>query len=242
MQGTYDIEGMHCESCTQKIAAALERLPGVTRASVSLSPPRAVLEAERHPPVGSVQAAVASAGPYRVRTRGDSTEAPGSGEGAETGGRVRLFPLILIVGYLTGTVLLTEWASGEFSTHEFMRNFMAGFFLVFSFFKFLDLKGFVDAYRTYDLAAQRLPAWGWMYPFVELGLGVAYLLEWHPTATNVVTLLLMLVGAAGVFRSLRQRRSIRCACLGTVLNLPMTTVTLVEDIGMAGMAAVMLLS
>jgi LSD1 subclass zinc finger protein len=45
----------------------------------------------------------------------------------------------------------------------------------------------------------------------------------------------------GVLLALRGRKSIRCACLGAVLNLPMTTVTLIEDVSMAVMAGAMLL-
>jgi hypothetical protein len=51
----------------------------------------------------------------------------------------------------------------------------------------------------------------------------------------------MLLGAAGVLNALRQKKQLRCACLGTALNLPMTTVTLVEDLAMAAMAGAMLL-
>ncbi len=121
-----------------------------------------------------------------------------------------------------------------------MRHFMGGFFLVFSFFKLLDLRGFSDAYRSYDILARAWPVWGFIYPFAELALGAAYLLNLNPIATNLVTLVLMLVGAAGVLKALLDKRAIRCACLGTAINLPMTTITVVEDLGMAAMAAVML--
>ncbi len=50
----------------------------------------------------------------------------------------------------------------------------------------------------------------------------------------------MSIGSVGVLRSLMQKRKIQCACLGTVFELPMTTVTLVENVGMAVMAAMML--
>jgi hypothetical protein len=99
----------------------------------------------------------------------------------------------------------------------------------------------VDAYRSYDLVARAVPAWGWIYPFVELALSVAYLVNFGPRLTNWATLVVMLVGAVGVLRALLDKRAIRCACLGTALNLPMTKVTLVEDLGMAAMAAGMLL-
>ena len=121
-----------------------------------------------------------------------------------------------------------------------MRHFMAGFFLVFSFFKFLDAPGFASAFKMYDPLAKAIPGWSWVYPYVELLLGVAYMMSWHPLATNVTTLVLMSVGGVGVLQSLLQKRTIRCACLGTALNLPMTKVTLVENGTMSAMAAFML--
>jgi hypothetical protein len=121
-----------------------------------------------------------------------------------------------------------------------MRWFMAGFFLAFSFFKLLDVQGFVTAYRGYDLLAKRSRTWAYAYPFVELALGALYLVNVYPIWVNVFTLVIMLVGAAGVLRALLDKRQIRCACLGTALNLPMTKVTLIEDLTMAAMAGAML--
>lgn len=123
-----------------------------------------------------------------------------------------------------------------------MRHFMAGFFLTFSFFKLLDPPGFVSAYRGYDLLAHRSKVWAWSYPYIELALGVLYLINLFPLGVNVVTLGLMLIGAAGVLKALLDKQAIRCACLGTALNLPMTKVTLVEYLTMAVMAAAMLIA
>ena len=50
----------------------------------------------------------------------------------------------------------------------------------------------------------------------------------------------MSVGAIGVARTLLRKDRIQCACLGTVFNLPMSRITLVEDLLMAGMSAVMI--
>ena len=86
-----------------------------------------------------------------------------------------------------------------------MRHFMAGFFLVFSFFKFLDAPGFASAFKMYDPLAKAIPGWSWIYPYVELLLGVAYVMSWQPLATNVTTLVLMSVGGVGVLQSLLQK-------------------------------------
>lgn len=122
-----------------------------------------------------------------------------------------------------------------------MGGFMGGFFLVFSFFKLLDVRGFAMSYRTYDLVAAAWPTWGVIYPFAELALGIAYVTNVLPWLTSAVTVALMMVGAAGVLKALLNKRRIRCACLGTVLKLPLTQVTLAEDVVMAVMAALMLI-
>ncbi len=246
MRHRYDLEGMHCNACVQKVGAALRAVDGVTGATVTLDPPRAEVVMDRHVPTPRLAGAVAESGGYTLHEAAaaatdaraeaqTATPADGADAPAES-----LYPLILIVGYLLGTVLLIRWAAADATWTDTMRHFMAGFFLVFSFFKLLDPAGFVSAYRGYDLLARRSAAWAWAYPYVELALGIAYLLNLAPIAVNFTTLVIMLIGAAGVLKALLDRRAIRCACLGTALNLPMTTVTLVEDLTMAVMAAAML--
>lgn len=241
MEHIYSVEGMHCASCVAKIGQALRSIAGITSAQVSLYPPTATVSMDRHVPVAELQNAVRRAGEYTIRPDGVGTPVEaGDEQTASDASKESLYPLLLILGYLLGTVLLIAWVQRDFSVHLLMSRFMGGFFLVFSFFKLLNLRGFADAYRTYDVLARSIPAWGFMYPFIELALGAAFLTGWNPLFTNVATLVLMLLGAIGVFQALRNKSAIRCACLGTVLNLPMTKVTLVEDLTMAAMAGVML--
>lgn len=151
------------------------------------------------------------------------------------------YPLALIVAFLVGVVGLVEVRLGSFDPMRAMGSFMAAFFLTFSFFKLLNLPAFAMAYSTYDVVARRWTGYGYVYPFIELGLGVAYLIGFNPTLTNLVTVAVMGVSTVGVVRSLMERKKIRCACLGTVFNLPMTYVTVAEDVLMVGMAIAMLL-
>ncbi len=244
MKHTYTIEGMHCASCTAKVREALRGVDGVTAAEVDLDPPQAKVTMEHHVATGRMNDALSEKGDYRLAEAATPTASPSaSSSGSASGGGEppeNLCPLFLIVGYLLGVVLLIAATTGRWEVMPMMRHFMAGFFLVFSFFKLLDLRGFVDTYRGYDLFARRSKGYAWAYPFIELGLGIAYLVDAWPVVVNAVTLVVMAVGAVGVLRVLLDKRSIRCACLGTALNLPMTKVTLVEDLTMATMAAVML--
>lgn len=240
METSVQLSGMHCQSCVGKITAALKRLAGVESVEVSLHPPLARLRSSGPLPPMEIESAVRSAGDYHV-SGAPNAQPAAAAPPVEYAERGSFYPLLLIVGYIAGTVALAAWSSGSFTPAALMNGFMGGFFLVFSFFKLLDVRGFAMSYRTYDLVAAAWPTWGYVYPFVELALGVAYVTGALPWLTNSVTLVLMLVGAAGVLKALLNKRRIRCACLGAVLKLPLTQVTLAEDIVMAVMAAAMLM-
>jgi hypothetical protein len=145
-------------------------------------------------------------------------------------------PLLILMGLILLASVLVQVPHGHIHGAETMRYFMAGFFLSFAFFKLLDIPAFADAYAGYDLLAARWRGWGYVYPFVELGLGAAYLANWQPVLTNGVTLVVMGFSAIGVIQAVMNKRKIRCACLGAVFQLPMSTVTIVEDVGMVLMA------
>lgn len=238
MHTTVQIKGMHCDACADRVTEALKRVPGVTGAHATLNPPEAHVESDGSLSIDALDRALRSAGAYSVASAApaDASQAPAPPETPSS-----LYPLILIVLFLAGVASLTAFARGRGTWNDWMLDFMAGFFVVFSFFKLLDLRGFADAYRSYDILARRWRPYGFVYPFLELALGVGYLVRWQLTITNAATLILMLVSSIGVLRAVLRKRRIRCACLGTVLNLPMTTVTLAEDLGMAAMAGAALL-
>ncbi len=151
-------------------------------------------------------------------------------------------PLFIIIGL----ILLTTMALGlrsllteQFSWSVVMINFMAGFFLVFSGFKLINITGFAEGYSTYDLLAKRVFAYGYIYPFLELMLGLLYAMHITPPLVNLFTFILMAFSGIGVAIKVAKHEKFQCACLGTFLKVPLTKVTLIEDFGMAAMALVM---
>ncbi len=152
-------------------------------------------------------------------------------------------PLIIITGLilLVTIILAVHSASiGAFSWEQVMANFMAGFFLVFAGFKLLDLEGFAHGYSTYDLLAKQFFGYGYVYPFIELGLGLLYLIGYQTVPVLAFTVIIMGFSGLGVLRSVMKKEEVHCACLGTLIKVPLTTVALVEDFSMALMALVML--
>ena len=239
MQLNYTIDGMHCAACVKRVTAALQPLAADVR--VTLNPPMAQLTAERAPSADALSAAIAAAGKYTIAAaaRAPTTVEPVLAEPKNW--LATYYPLVLIAAYIAVTALAgTSRGHGSIDWSGWMANAMAGFFLVFSAFKLLDLKGFATAYASYDLGARHWPLWGYIYPFLELALGLAYLFRFAPVATDVATIALMGFSSLGVIKALANKQQIRCACLGTVLNVPMSTITLVEDLAMVAMAGMRL--
>ena len=238
MTHTYNISGMTCGNCVARVKSELLKLGNVLSADVQLTTPQATITMERHIPDTTLQAAIKHAGSFSI------TEADGGMMHATEEMDVEknsYFPIFLIFGYILGVTALFQVVNG-FDWMQWMSQFMAGFFLVFSFFKLMNLRGFADGYRSYDIIAKHLPVWGYIYPFLELGLAIAFLTGFAPVGTNVATLLLMGVSSIGVIQSLVNKTVFQCACLGTVIKLPLSKVTLFEDFLMVAMSTIMIVT
>lgn len=148
-------------------------------------------------------------------------------------------PLISILIIVLGLTLMLQLVFG-LDFWLAMRHFMGFFFLIFGLMKAVNITGFVHAYREYDLLAQRSYLYAYTYPFIEIALGCAYLFNLFPIIANIFTVCLMAVSSVGVFKKLLEQKQIPCACMGIVFKIPMTWVTLAEDILMAIMALFML--
>jgi hypothetical protein len=148
----------------------------------------------------------------------------------------RYWPLILVILFSIagGSALL-----GITYTHSLMNlmiNFSAFFFLFLSFFKLLDLKGFSEGFKKYDLLAEKSEFYSYFYPFLELLIALGFFARVFIVGVAIFTAILMLFGVLGVINAVFQKKELRCACMGTKLNLPLTTVSIVENIGMSIMS------
>lgn len=234
---TYSIAGMTCDSCEAKVKGSLLKLPDVTSVEVSKENKTVVIAMDKHISIGSFQDALGGKeSRYQISAKEHNELSEQAKNWVET-----YKPVLLIFGYITLTTLLVQLVAHHFDYMHWMRHFMAGFFLVFSFFKLLNLKGFTESYSMYDVVAKRFKAWGYIYALVELSLGLAFLLDIEPFIVNWVTLVVMTVSLIGVLQSVLNKRKIQCACLGAVFNLPMSTITIIEDALMIAMSAITLI-
>ena len=235
MTHTYKLTGMTCSSCEAKVKSSLLMLPNVTEVEVSKEKQSATITMEKHIALSTFQNAL------------DKKYSITAAEHNETAQQAKSWfatykPILIIFAYITTISIIAGIQHSTFHWMQAMNIFMAGFFLTFSFFKMLDLKGFAESYSMYDIVAKKIKAWGFIYAFVELALGIAYTTNFQPLATNIVTLVVMTISIIGVLQSVLNKRKIQCACLGAVFNLPMSTVTIIEDALMIAMSGIMLIT
>ncbi len=226
---------MTCNGCVSSVKRALLEIDGVEDVKISLEKSEAEISFSSHTPLTNIKSVLKPK--YTIsekpRTSVEITTIPTEKSKIE-----QLKPLFLIFLYLFGAVFLLN--AKDRIVSEAMLDFMGLFYVVFSFFKFLDLKGFPDSFRMYDPLAKIFPIYGWLYPFIELILGILFLMRFQITTALVVTIVILGLTTIGVSKALFAKKSIRCACLGTALKLPMTEATFIENAIMLVMAVILL--
>ena len=233
MKHTYKIEGMTCNNCKASVEKYLNDLPHISHVSIDLEKGEAEVTMDRHLASDVLQNALPEKYTVSAPTSLTSSTIP-----SEKTKLQQLKPLLLILFYITSAGALLHYK--DWSWSEFMLDFMGLFYIVFGFFKMLDLKGFPESFKMYDPLAKRLPIYGWIYPFIETALGIMFLIRYEVNIALIMTLLVLGITTLGVTKTLLDKKSIRCACLGTALKLPMTEATLIENTLMITMAALML--
>ena len=233
MKQSFLINGMTCEGCQNFVKQKIESLEEVINAEVSLDRGTATINSKKTISKNILSKILGSK--YSVQTENNFKNIQ-----KDSSKLKQLQPLILIFTYII-TVTFSYTYYFELTPKRGMQIFMGLFFIVFSFFKFLDYKGFPDSFKRYDPLAKYLPFYAKFYPFLETGLGISYLLEFQILISTIFTILILSMTTFGVIKALFQKSQIQCACLGTALKLPMTEATLIENGIMLTMSSLLLL-
>lgn len=241
MTHTYNIAGMTCNGCKASVEKSLNALDAVNEVKVNLEKGEAEITMSSHVSTEKLQNALSDK--YTITEKQEKNVFASSNMSSmpmeENKSKLQqLKPLLLIIFYIASASILLHYKDWAWSA--FMLDFMGLFYIVFSFFKMLDLKGFPESFSMYDPLAKRLPVYGWIYPFIETALGLMFLMRFEVEIALIITLVILGITTIGVTKTLLDKKSIRCACLGTALKLPMTEATFIENAIMIIMAILML--
>lgn len=251
MEQTFTINGMTCNGCRTSVEKKLNELEAVQTATVSLEDETATIESAAGVGLDVLRTALPEKYSITPKDNGKAAHPESAQKGnvfksnhddqailAKTSKLAQLKPLFLILGYIVAAVVLLNYQ--DWDTSQAMLDFMGLFYIVFSFFKMLDLKGFASSFQMYDPLAKRFPAYGMVYPFIETALGLLFLLRFQMEIALIATLVVLGITTIGVTKTLLDKKAIQCACLGTALKLPMTEATFIENAIMIVMAITML--
>ena len=107
--------------------------------------------------------------------------------------------------------------------------------------KLKDIEQFATMFLNYDLLAQRWVRYGYVYPFIETGAGLAMMAGVLTMVAAPLALIAAGIGAISVFKAVYiDKRDIKCACVGGDSKVPLGFVSLTENLMMMGMAVWML--
>ncbi len=239
MTHTYKVTGMTCNGCKSSVEKALSAIKGVDEVKVNLEQSEAHLNIDKPIALDVLQKSLPEKYHISEHKQTNVFNQASEGNTNKKSDLKQLFPLFLIFGYiLVASILLN---TDLWNIEAFMLDFMGLFYIVFSFFKVLDLKGFPESFRMYDPLARIVPVYGWIYPFLEVALGLMFLMRFQISLALVMTLIILGITTLGVTKTLLDKKSIQCACLGTALKLPMTKATFIENAIMIVMAVIMLI-
>ena len=232
MKSIFKISGMTCNGCKLSVEDKLSSIDGVDEVYVDLTKQEAVIYSKK--PISF--SLISDSLPPKYRVTGTANI---QNNGTIKVSKIKqLKPLFIILTYISITSLLLNFKNWN-STNA-MLDFMGLFYIIFSFFKILDIKGFSMSFRMYDPLAKILPLYGIIYPFIEILLGIMFLTRIELEVALILTIIVLGVTSIGVTQTLLNKKSISCACLGTTLKLPMTEATFIENALMIIMAFVLL--
>lgn len=242
MKHTYQIKGMTCNNCKASVEQYLSKVDHVTEVTVNLEKGEALVTMDQHVDTQLLKNALPEK--YSLSEKQEKNVFASSSMSSipmeeEKSKLQQLKPLLLIIFYIATASILLHYK--DWSWSAFMLDFMGLFYIVFSFFKMLDLKGFPESFSMYDPLAKHIPFYGKMYPFIETALGLMFLMRVEVNIALMITLVVLGITTIGVTKTLLDKKAIRCACLGTALKLPMTEATFIENAIMIIMAILMLI-
>ena len=238
MKSVLQISGMTCEGCKSSVQGKLGSIDGVDNVHVDLAAGEAVIYSKNPISLSLIKETLP---PKFSLINEEVVNLDTNGELTVKESKIKqLKPLFIILGYILIVSILLNYKNWNLTNA--MLDFMGLFYIVFSFFKILDIKGFSMSFKMYDPFAKKAPIYASIYPFIEVLLGVMFLTRYEVNIALVITVIVLGVTTIGVTQTLLNKRAIKCACLGTTLNLPMTEATFIENALMIIMALILLYS
>ena len=233
MKDVYKVRGMTCEGCANSIKETLESNEFISSANISLQNENINIISDKKFTMLELNSLIDNLGEYKIY------------EEKLTSKIIEYFyskkTLLLALFLVVISSLSLQVPKDNFELNEWMISYMGIFFLLFSFLKLIDVKGFSGSFKKYDLISKIIPSFAITYPFVELFLALAFLSGYLLFVSYIMTIIFMTSQFFGVFISLQKKEVIKCACMGSSISIDISTLTLIENLVMILMSSYMII-
>jgi len=227
-KNTFRIDGMTCEGCVATIKAKLELEASISEAVVELADGKLEIFSEKNYDVSELNKILSPVGSYKV-----------SNNNKNTNHIIDYFstykPIFITLSLVLLLSIITFSRPGN-TFNDLLRFIMGYFFIIFSFFKLQNINQFAITFANYDPITKRVSKFGLIYPFLELFLGVMFLTGNLLLFSNIITLIILTPQSYGIYKKLKSKDIINCACLGSSFSVPLSNLTVIENLTMCVMA------
>ena len=233
MKEVYKVRGMTCEGCANSIKETLESNEFISSANISLQDENINIISDKNFTLIELNSLIDNLGEYKIYEEKLSSKIIEYFSSKKT--------LLLALSLVLISSLSLQVEKDDFDLNEWMISYMGIFFLLFSFLKLIDVKGFSGSFKKYDLISKIIPSFAITYPFVELFLALAFLSGYLLFVSYIMTIIFMTSQFFGVFISLQKKEVIKCACMGSSISIDISTLTLIENLVMILMSSYMII-
>jgi len=230
----FSVTGMTCEGCVQTIKTKLELESEISKADISLSSTKLIIHSSKKYQSEELNKIIKSVGNYTFDIE------------KNVNSLTSLFvyfrtykPIFISLSFVVILSIISSF-NELFNIKDFLRFFMGYFFIIFSFLKLHKVRQFAVSFSNYDPITKKIPNFGRIYPFIELILGTLFLLNFFTLFINFVTIIILLPQTYGIYNKLMKKEKILCACLGTSFEIPLSKLTIIENLTMCSMATIMI--
>ena len=144
-----------------------------------------------------------------------------------------IFFSIFIINFYYTKYLYTN---KKFNQKLLIKNYMGFIFIIFGLLKLYDLPKFSNIFSKYDIISKQFKYYAFIYPFIEIIIGFLMLKNIYIDKANCFVIILMIISLISVSLSIFNGLNLRCGCLGSFFHIPLSYITISENIIMLFMA------
>lgn len=141
-----------------------------------------------------------------------------------------IFFIFSIVILLNVLYIKTTDLNIDFNNNDLINNIMGSILILFGSLKLYDLNKFSKIFIKYNIISKNFSIYSYIYPFIEIILGIFLFLKYNLQIVYILILILMIINLISVLFTIYLGQNLRCGCLGSFFHLPLSYVTISENI------------